>query len=285
MERLACILAALTLCSCATGPGTSDAPATTLEALAADLLDRAEARADLGRMVVGIQGVTEAGTGGSSGVVRYRPREEVLVGVEDELEHGLLVALSERVRTLEPDWDRPGSRRLPGTPADTAATHLVVGDYVQRGDELTVSVRLVDVSTGLIVASSRAVVRAKDLSDRTRHALVERDRRVAVALATLPVAPDAPALGAATAAPVTTSVPLGDPGLPAATPPAQQTPALAREASPTVSAPAREAPLTAPPRTRRAPAAARAEPAVAVQRRPSRGGPAFFRWSSQGRRP
>ncbi len=163
------------------------------------------------------------------------------------------------MRILEPDWTGLESVTSGFEQAlkETNATHLVVGEFVRRGNKLRVSVRLIDVDTGLIIATARGFVHVDELSDRARRAALD-----------LPAASgsgpglDPPIFVAA-------SVRRDSPAAP-------ETPSLANSSSPAAqpvaqaSVPDESAP--------RGPARQRSE----AERLPPRTGPAFFRWSARG---
>jgi TolB-like protein len=94
-----------------------------------------------------------------------RGRLESMTGqaISEDLQHHVLMEINTKLNILEkgfmppPELARPGSE-LRAWAKQTNATHVLVGDYVVRGDDICISLRLVDVETRLIVAAAGGMV-------------------------------------------------------------------------------------------------------------------------------
>ena len=114
--------------------------------------------------------------------------------VNKKLEQELMAALSNRTNLLDLGLDlEPDRMSHPRSGAELrelaeeyGATHAVVGSYVRQGENLLLSIRIVEVKTLLIVASARGVVPCH-LFDPDSHtaAAAPEHPPIAVPLATL----------------------------------------------------------------------------------------------------
>lgn len=147
----------------------------SVQRIAARLIDAAEQRTDLSSMRVVIDGVREAQPRFTHPIPSLARAQE-LETISAELEHELVMALSDRLHILD---TRGQAASAPSSgPVDVGAlaehwgaTHALVGEFVCKEDDLVVSVRLVEADSLLIVAAARGVVPVAGLSDWTRLAL------------------------------------------------------------------------------------------------------------------
>ena len=85
-----------------------------------------------------------------------------------ELEHAFTVELSRRLNVLDIEHAQAlgvsaSEEDVLNLTKELGATHVLVGDYVEKGDGLALSLRLVDPESVLIVAAARGKIAASDL--------------------------------------------------------------------------------------------------------------------------
>ncbi len=150
--------------------GCASVPAegrTSLDEIGTQLVEAAEFRANLGAMRVWLYEVHEIqpeAASGRSGVGRGHGDD--LIGAA--LAHEFVIALSGKLNLVDAELFTPQTfQESDASLGDRAAaygvTHLLVGDYVRSGDELAVSIRLIEADSRLIVAAARGVVLRAEL--------------------------------------------------------------------------------------------------------------------------
>lgn len=122
-----------------------------------------------------------------------------------ELQKEIVVAIANRLNVVDTELGRMNAPDLRKTTLHDAAkhfgaSHFLVGDYVSRGDEVILSLRLVDSESNLIVAAARGVVRVPGFDNRGRG------RSVGLS----PAAVGAPSLASAVQSSASSTTPLDD---------------------------------------------------------------------------
>ena len=136
------------------------------------LVEAAELRADVRAMRVCVHWIHELNPGTGARVMGSTLAHGGRGELEIKLQHRFIDSLSNRLNVVEfelAEKENPEvmSSGMMALMEAFDVTHILVGDFVRRGDGLDVSVRLVDAETFLIVASASGVVPVAALGDDT----------------------------------------------------------------------------------------------------------------------
>ncbi|MCP3916184.1 MAG: hypothetical protein GY711_11565 [bacterium] len=130
-------------------PGQAASYDRSFERLAAEIAEAAALRTTLSSMRVAVHELTGKDRKETYGpVARARAVELSSLGIA--LQHELVAALSEHLYVLDPTSSDEGD--------DAQATHTVEGHFVRLDGDLSVTLRLVDSASSVIVASARGHV-------------------------------------------------------------------------------------------------------------------------------
>jgi len=157
-NRAACLLLSIPLTACAltersTAPQTVPGAQESVCAIVDRLVCIAELRTDLRSLRVSIHEFRRDAAAVDARVVSDRARED---RIRHALEREFLLVLANRLYVVETGAASAAEDDAQAAPS--GPTHLLVGDYVDRGEEIVLSVRLVDAHTGVIVAATRGTV-------------------------------------------------------------------------------------------------------------------------------
>lgn len=179
-----------------------------IEQIATTLVSQAEVRVDLSATRITVEPIFSSSEPGrlkrtefSMDSMESAKRAERL---SDALREELSLALSRHMNVIDVRLSADATDKEDGGPTApvTAASHVLVGDYVGRGETILLTVRLVDSRTKLIVATARGEVLPRPLVNAGATHFLDSPERVAgqpaTPKATLPVAPAAAAGFAAT---------------------------------------------------------------------------------------
>ena len=139
-----------------------------VEDIGARLVAAAETRSNLSSMRVWVYEIHETSPDPAPRQFGLGPHGDDEIGLA--LEHDFSIALSSYLNLIETEaFAAPvapaSSASLDEQAAAHGATHLLLGDYLRRDDELIVSVRLVAADSRLIVAAARGIVPLEELGD------------------------------------------------------------------------------------------------------------------------
>lgn len=166
---------AVTASSCNSTPQQADSYSGMQEAVTEitnRLIEAAELRVDMRSVRVCVHEI-----GADPMEARAMAASSLTVPGDDwvgrELQKEIVVAIANRLNVVDTELGRMDAPDLRKTKLHDAAdhfgaSHFLVGDYVSRGDEVILSVRLVDSESNLIVAAARGVVRVPGFDDRRR---------------------------------------------------------------------------------------------------------------------
>lgn len=168
-KRAACLLLSIAAAACSvtprpTAPETGPSAQQCVSAIVDRLVCIAELRADLRSLRVFIDEFRPDPLESSTRVVSDRARRD---RIRHALEREFLLVLANRLYVVETEpasvldsvYADPDAPIVPHGP-----THLLVGDYVDRGEDVVLSVRLVDANTGVILAATRGSVPVSTLT-------------------------------------------------------------------------------------------------------------------------
>jgi len=170
----ALLLAFLATTGCATTGTRVGSPA--IEAITKRLIEGAELRTDIRSVTACVHYIhslkPKAGTSAMRGVSGHGGNSPIGA----ELQQKFVVALSNHLNVVEFELIEASNPdlvmgNLKGLGASFGVTHVLVGEFVRREEELDVSVRLVDSESLLIVASASGFVPLRDLSDDSQDML------------------------------------------------------------------------------------------------------------------
>jgi len=147
----------------------------TIAKIADRLIDAAEMRVDLRQVHACLHDIHALVPEG-----KVQPAEAAVTRttLARELEQEFVLVLHSRMNLVEADLMPPPSEGEDTQVSSMAkyygASHLLVGDYSIRDDDLLISIRLVDAESMIIVAAAGGTVPVSSLSDSVRR-LVRRD--------------------------------------------------------------------------------------------------------------
>lgn len=143
----------------------------TVSSISGDLVQVAETRVNVGAMRLWVEEIHRTDTAAAHGAFGATHSGGDSLGLI--LEHEFVVALSRRVNLVDKEAaGNPETATLNPTLTDRAefyaATHVLVGDYIEQGNDVMISVRLVDAKSRLIVAAASGLLvgAAEDLDSQ-----------------------------------------------------------------------------------------------------------------------
>lgn len=160
--RTAASLSLILLASCASTPQRESVVLPVegaVEELSSQIVSTARLRTDLSGMRVCVHDI-QAREGASA--------RSAAIG--DALEREFVVALSNDLNLLDAEFSGADAPSLevdgPSSVGEHhGATHLLVGSYHERGEDLVVTVRLIDAESHLIVSAARGTVSKSEFED------------------------------------------------------------------------------------------------------------------------
>jgi len=169
-------LLAFAAAACATGAtrerDASESLSASVAEIAGELVHAVEVRTDVSRMRVLVHEVLE-GREEAPYALRTQTTTAQSAQLARELEHELVLALSSRLNLLAVDQAERGAQAAPQESMQSraerfGATHALVGEFVREGDDLLVTVRLIDTENLLIVGVARGLVPLESLQGGRR---------------------------------------------------------------------------------------------------------------------
>ena len=172
ISRLPILFLALSaVASCTSTSSLSGAQA--VDRITDRLVESAELRTDVRSLRVCVHWIREVNPQAGVRVSEIGSRHGRGKGVEQELQHRFIDSLSNRLNVIEFELAEQEDPEVMTSGMEAlieayGVTHILVGDFVRRGKELDVSVRLVEADTLLIVASANGPIPIAALGDDIR---------------------------------------------------------------------------------------------------------------------
>ena len=157
---------ALVIFSACVSSGEKSSGTKAIENIADRMIDAAERRIDVRNLRVSVQWIHNLGPTHTSGM--WDTSHGSQEGIGRRLQHEFVIALSRRLNVIEielltEEVEGLMAGGVSSLVTNYGITHVLVGDFVQEGNDLNVQVRLVDAESYQIVAAASGTISVRSL--------------------------------------------------------------------------------------------------------------------------